>query len=175
MIKKDQFVHQKKKMKIIDNFLDQKTYIDLAKVIMEARFPWNFVNGKSEIRDGDFQFTHLFVDDGGKITSPYYKILFPLLKKLDPEKIYRIKANLTTKKETNHKSLMHIDTNQEKIKTAVYYCNSNNGSTLFQNGKRIDSKANRIVIFDGHQKHCGVDCTDENVRVVINFNYFEKK
>ena len=41
--------------------------------------------------------------------------------------------------------------------------------------KKVDSKGNRIVIFDGHQKHCGVDCTDENVRVVINFNYFEKK
>ena len=77
-------------MKIIGNFLDQKTYIDLVKVIMEARFPWNFVNGKSEIRDGDFQFPHLFVDDGGKITSPYYKILFPLIKRLDPEKIYFI-------------------------------------------------------------------------------------
>ena len=49
-------------MKIIDNFLDQKTYIDLAKVIMEARFPWNFVNGKSEIRDGDY---HVF--DHGRV------------------------------------------------------------------------------------------------------------
>ena len=64
-------------MKTIDNFLDPEAYLQLVKVIMEARFPWNFVNGKSEIRDGDFQFTHLFVDDGGKITSPYYKILFP--------------------------------------------------------------------------------------------------
>ena len=70
---------------------------------------------------------------------------------------------------------MHVDTSKENIKTAVYYCNTNNGSTLFQNGKKVDSKGNRIVIFDGHQKHCGVDCTDENVRVVINFNYFEKK
>ena len=32
---------------------------------------------------------------------------------------------------------MHIDTNKEKIKTAVYYCNTNNGSTLFQNGKKL--------------------------------------
>ena len=162
-------------MKTIDNFLEPEAYLQLVKVIMETKFPWNFVNGKSEIRDGDFQFTHLFVDDGGKIISPYYKILFPILKKMNPEKIYRIKANLTTKKETNHKSLMHTDTKLDDIKTAVYYCNSNNGSTLFQNGKRIDSKANRIVIFDGHQKHCGVDCTDENIRVVINFNCFEKK
>ena len=76
----------------IDNFLDQKTFIDLIKVIMEARFPWNFVNGKSEIRDGDFQFTHLFVDDGGKITSPYYKILFPLLKKLFSLQVFSIKS-----------------------------------------------------------------------------------
>ena len=162
-------------MKTIDNFLETKVYIQLVKVIMETRFPWNFVNGKTEIGDGDFQFTHLFVDDGGKVVSPYYKILFPIIKKINPEKIYRIKANLTTKKEINKKALMHTDTKLENIKTAVFYCNSNNGSTLFQNGKKIDSKANRIVIFDGHQKHCGVDCTDENVRVVINFNYFEKK
>ena len=97
------------------------------------------------------------------------------MKKLNPESIYGIKANLTTKKEINHKALIHVDTSKENIKTAVYYCNTNNGSTLFQNGKKVDSKGNRIVIFDGHQKHCGVDCTDENVRVVINFNYFEKK
>ena len=78
-------------MKIIDNFLDQKTYIELVKIIMEARFPWNFVNGKSEIRDGDFQFTHLFVNDGGKIVSPYYKILFPILKKLALKKSIELK------------------------------------------------------------------------------------
>ena len=162
-------------MKTIDNFLETKVFIQLVKVIMEARFPWNFVNGKTEIGDGDFQFTHLFVDDGGKIVSPYYKILFPIIKKINPEKIYRIKGNLTTKKEINKKALMHTDTKLENIKTAVFYCNSNNGSTLFQNGKKIDSKANRIVIFDGHQKHCGVDCTDENVRVVINFNKKKKK
>ena len=161
-------------MKIIDNFLDQETFYKILQVILETKFPWNFVNGKSEINDGDFQFTHLFVDDGGIIVSPYYKIILPILKKIVPKSTYRIKANLTTKKETNKKSLMHTDTKLENIKTAVFYCNDNNGYTFFQNGKKVSSKANRIVIFDGHQKHCGVDCTDENVRVVINFNYYEK-
>ena len=161
-----------------DNFLPQEQFAEIENLMMGSELPW-YYNPTIDYYDNDihnsFQFTHLFVNDGGKIVSPYYKILFPLIKKINPEKIYRIKANLTTKKETNHKSMMHVDTDQEKIKTAVYYCNSNNGSTLFQNGKRIDSKANRIVVFDGHQKHCGVDCTDENVRVVINFNYFDKK
>ena len=32
---------------------------------------------------------------------------------------------------------MHVDTSKENIKTAVYYCNTNNGSTLFQNGKKV--------------------------------------
>ena len=161
-------------MKTIDNFLDQNIFNKIRGVILEAQFPWNFVNGKSELNDGDFQFTHLFVDDGGKIVSPYYKIILPILKKIEPKSVFRVKANLTTKKEINKKSLMHTDTNLEKIKTAVFYCNDNNGSTLFQNGKKVLSKSNRIVIFDGHQKHCGVDCTDENIRVVINFNYYEK-
>ena len=161
-------------MRVIDNFLNEDIFKKITNIILETKFPWNFVNGKSEINDGDFQFTHLFVDDGGQIVSPYYKIILPIIKKIEPKSTYRVKANLTTKKEKNNKSLMHTDTKLENIKTAVFYCNNNNGSTLFQNGKKVLSKANRIVIFDGHQKHCGVDCTDENIRVVINFNYYEK-
>ena len=161
-------------MKVIDNYLDPETFNKFTNIILEARFPWNFVNGKSKLNDGDFQFTHLFVDDGGKIVSPYYKIVLPVLKKLDPKSVFRIKANLTTKKQINKKSLMHVDTEIADMKTAVFYCNDNNGSTLFQNGKKIQSKANRILIFDGHQKHCGIDCTDENIRVVINFNFYAK-
>ena len=73
---------------------------------------------------------------------------------------------------------MHVDTtilSGEKFKTGVFYLNSNNGSTLFKNGKRIYSKENRMLIFDGHQKHCGVDCTDNDYRIVINYNWTEKK
>ena len=67
----------------------------------------------------------------------------------------RIKANATFKKDKNEQTPIHVDhilKNNEKFKTGVFYCNTNNGSTLFQNGKRIYSKENRIVIFDGHQK-----------------------
>ena len=93
-------------MKTIDNFLDQNVFNKILNVILEAQFPWNFVNGKSELGDGDFQFTHLFVDDGGKIVSPYYKIILPILKKIDPKSTYRVKANLTTKKDVNKKMLI---------------------------------------------------------------------
>ena len=38
----------------------------------------------------------------------------------------------------------------------------------------MDSIANRIVIFDAQTEHGGVTQTDEQVRVVVNINYFEK-
>jgi len=164
-------------MKVIDDFLSIKELENLNKVLLAKGFPWFFVEGKSFNDDGDFQLCHIFAELG-RVKSNFYKINFPILNKLNADKIIRIKANATFKKNKNEQTPMHVDhilKNNEKFKTGVFYCNTNNGSTLFQNGKRIYSKENRMVIFDGHQKHCGVDCTDENVRVVINFNFFEKK
>ena len=57
------------------------------------------------------------------------------------------------------------------ITTAVYYINTNNGWTEFENGDKVESVANRIVIFDSNTMHTGTTCTDEKVRVLINFNY----
>ena len=160
-------------MKVIDNFLDDFEFKKLANTILKDRFPWYFNDYKGVINDGNFQFTHVFFREG-KISSNFSKIVLPLLKKLDAKSVLRVKANLTPQKKKNIKSAMHIDTGIENSKTAILYCNTNNGSTLFQNGKKVFSKENRAVIFDGHQKHCGIDCTDQKIRVVINFNYFLK-
>tara|TARA_B100002019_G_C21122338_1_gene524014 strand:+ start:286 stop:783 length:498 start_codon:yes stop_codon:yes gene_type:complete len=164
-------------MKIIDNFLDNKEFNKLEQNLLSTNFPWFFAQGKSYKNDGSYQFIHSFIEIG-KIISKYYELNLPILRKLNADKIIRVKANLTLKQETNTQSPMHVDhvfKNKEKFKTAVFYLNTNNGSTLFQNGKRVHSKSNRILIFDGHQKHCGVDCTDEGFRLVVNFNWIEKK
>ena len=47
------------------------------------------------------------------------------------KKVIRIKANKTFKKSSNIQSEMHTDVKRkddEKFKTAVFYCNTNNGS-----------------------------------------------
>ena len=141
--------------------------------MLSNKFPWYFVNGISYKKDGDYQFVHNFADKGNQC-SKYYSMTFPILKKINVERIFRIKANLTKKNIINRKSPMHVDLHGKGFKTAVYYCNTNNGSTLFKNGKSVKSKKNRILIFDGDLKHCGVDCTDKEYRLVINFNYLEK-
>ena len=48
--------------------------------------------------------------------------------------------------------------------------NTNNGFTLFENGEKVKSVANRLMIFDGLEKHCSVVQTDETARYIININ-----
>ena len=64
----------------------------------------------------------------------------------------------------------HVDTN-EKCKTAILYLNTSDGYTEFEDGSRVDSRANRMVIFDSQTMHRGTTCTNQKTRVVINFNY----
>ena len=164
-------------IKVIDNLLDNTDFKKLSDFILSKEFPWFFLEDKVHKGDGHFQMCHNFFLSGAP-QSRFVKILDPFITKLNIGKVIRIKANITFKKEKNIETGMHTDVklkNNEKFKTAVYYCNNNNGSTLFENGKRIYSKENRAVIFDGDQLHCGVDCTDVSRRVVINFNYIEKK
>ena len=65
---------------------------------------------------------------------------------------------------------------EEKLKqltTSIFYVNTNNGYTKFEDGTKVESVANRMVIFPSNMKHIGTSCTDEKTRVVINFNYFK--
>ena len=66
----------------------------------------------------------------------------------------------------------HRDVKWNNWHTAIYYVNDNNGYTEFEDGTIIDSVENRVVIFSSEMLHTGRNCTDENVRVIINLNYF---
>ena len=64
---------------------------------------------------------------------------------------------------------------KEKLKqwtTSIFYINTNNGHTRFENGKRVESVANRMVTFPSHLQHTGTSCTNARTRVLINFNYY---
>ena len=163
-------------VKVVDNILSQEEFKKLTDVMLGSEFPWYFLPDKVHSGDGNFQMCHNFILSG-KPVSQFLTILDPFIKKLNMKKVIRIKANKTFKKNSNVESGMHTDVKRkdnEKFKTAVFYCNSNNGSTLFESGERVVSKENRAVIFDGTTLHCGVDCTDSPRRVVINFNYIDE-
>ena len=60
----------------------------------------------------------------------------------------------------------------DKVTTSIFYINSNDGYTEFEDGTRIESIGNRLVTFPIHLKHTGTTCTNHSVRIVINYNYF---
>ena len=54
---------------------------------------------------------------------------------------------------------------------AIYYFNTNNGYTLFENGDKVESIRNRLIMFKSNLRHTGTTCTDKPNRYVLNINY----
>jgi hypothetical protein len=59
--------------------------------------------------------------------------------------------------------------------TSILYINTNNGYTELESGEKIESVANRLVSFPTNIKHRGVSQTDEQTRVLLNFNYLKRE
>ena len=82
-----------------------------------------------------------------------------------------IKANLypSLNKIIEHGS--HVDQNF-KHNGFIYYLNTNNGYTKLSDGTKIESIENRGLFFDSSLPHQSTNCTDQNIRINLNFNYF---
>ena len=154
---------------LIDNFLEPKDLKKIQDLFLGRKIAWNCSDGIVLPGDGAFQFIHDLYSNYAP-ASPFFNELAPIWQKIDPCSIVRSKANLTMKTVEHDKSAYHSDV--DNCITAIYYVNTNNGYTEFQNGMKVDSIENRIVIFDSNEKHRAVTTTDTARRVVINFNYF---
>ena len=165
-------------MKVIDNFLTSYQFQSLQNVLMGDNFAWYYREGIVDVpQHGRFQLIHPFYVDG-KPVSPYYSLLESGLSKLNIKRIVRIKANLIPKTVFPRFNGYHIDMEDVpsdlKVKTAILYVNTNNGYTKFKKGGKVKSVANRMVVFDSTLEHAGVTSTNQNTRVVVNFNYEEQ-
>jgi hypothetical protein len=163
-------------IKIEDDFLEQEEFDKIQEVFMGTNFPWFYNPDIDDTSDVDkFQFTHLFYQDDA--TSDRIEMLAPVIQRLQPFSVWRIKANLLTRTPSIVKNKLHTDLplSEEKLKqwtTSIFYINTNNGHTRFENGKRVESVANRMVTFPSHLQHTGTSCTNARTRVLINFNYY---
>ena len=105
------------------------------------------------------------------ITSPFFDYILPVLNKLDIKSLIRIKANLFPNSEKIYEHEMHVDYSWTH-KAAILYINTCNGYTKLANGTKIDSVANRVLLFDASKPHCSTTTSDTTARFNINFNYF---
>lgn len=175
-------------MEVIDNFLSPEEFDNLHLLIMGREFPWFFRPNIDYEDDVDkYQFSHDFYF-GYQSHSTYINELTPILNKLNPLSLIRIKANLLLRTSEIRENLFHHDISDyddpttretiypdklKQLSTAIFYVNTNNGYTKFVDGEIIESIGNRMLIFPTNMQHKGTSCSDQKTRVVINFNYFK--
>jgi hypothetical protein len=163
-------------MKLHNNLIEESEISLIKNTFLCGGIGWfynplvDYTDSKNDYLD-NHQFIHRFYDND-TITSDYIKLLYPIIDKLSPRSLIRIKANLTTRTENIIQHQYHTDYDYDGAKTSIFYVNTNNGYTLFKNGTKVESVENRLVTFDCKEEHTGTTCTNEKIRVVINFNYF---
>tara|TARA_Y100000004_G_scaffold80021_1_gene89941 strand:- start:47 stop:538 length:492 start_codon:yes stop_codon:yes gene_type:complete len=157
------------KYRIIDNFLPEEVYNTVNEVMLGNEIDWNFCRGVNRPNDGFYQFTHVFYSNHQPV-SRFYPLIEPIVDQIDPAAIVRIKANMHVQQPELIQHDFHHDV--DNCITAIYYVNTNNGKTVFENGLEVDSVGNRLLVFDSNEEHTGTTSTDTLQRCVINFNYF---
>lgn len=169
-----------KPFEVIDNFLDKTDFELIKETFLSPTFPW-YYNSTKVAKDFDednpynYQFNHMFYKED-KPLSEYCSVIEPLFIKFNHNGRGRTKANLTTRTSEKIEFTMHTDYKRyvQDMRTAVYYINTNDGYTRFNNGETVESVENRLIHFDSRLLHTGSTHTNDKVRVVLNLNFLVK-
>ena len=151
-----------------DNYLNKEDYNNLKRIMLGNDFPWYF---QDEAVYKPQEWAHAFFNHNDGITSGFFNILKPILKKLDIKALIRVKANLYT----NHGKIEEHKNHSDfpfPHQGALFALNTCNGFTMFSNNTKIKSIGNRILLFDPSNPHYSATCTDARIRCNININYF---
>ena len=186
------------KIHVYDNCLPFPVFKRMQEILLGLNFPWYYNEGAlynketkynpvappihSHKDDLDvFQFTHLFFRERAFAWSPYKEVILPILNVLEPRAWIRVKANLGPREPKPVVGGWHYDSSYDKNKpyddtiTGTLHMNTNNGYTLLETGDKIKSVENRLVLFPCNILHTGITQTDTKVRVLLTFNFFNKR
>ena len=156
--------------KVIDNFLPEDLFLDINSKLSSDQLPWKW-NTTITFEDEEFSdgyFSASFYC--GTILHPAFQVIAPLLDKIDPKALIRIKMNLYTRTEKLIHHADHSDTSYSH-KGALFSLNTCDGFTVID-GVEIPSVANRMIYFDPSVLHHSTNCTNAPARMNININYF---
>ena len=167
------------RVEVYDDFLDDEKFRCVQREMLGLSFNWHLssvLDPKVDTIDcnelENIQFSN-WMYHGLEPVGPEYGIVKDIVgdHRLGITALVRIKANLTMRTPKVIKHGFHRDGKCHHT-SAIYYVNSNDGYTEFEDGKTVKSVANRFVEFPANTKHRGVSQTDTDFRYVINFDYF---
>jgi len=174
-------------IKIKDNVLAKDVYEKIVYSVVSGKLPLrmspvvkNSPTTEPEQLTNNLQFYHIFYKNYGP-QSNFGELISPLLDILKPLAIVRILLNVNPPTEKVFQYLLHYDMTDkpswgeepvnpyDQCTNAIYYLNTNDGYTIFEDGYKVPSVENRLAIFPNTLKHAGTTCTDTYWRGVINF------
>lgn len=181
------------KFEIIDNFLPNDKWQENYNLFMTEDIKWTYKSVPQDPTSFFFQyiftgFCNRYSQDDVSFISPadniqekeiphYTTAIEPILKNFEYEKILNARTNLFTRMPNNYSykdidgAGLHNDHGYDfEYTTMIYYINTTNGGTYFENGETVQSKSNRLVVFNGHLLHRHIYQTDEKARVATNIN-----
>lgn len=161
-------------IKEIKNYLDLENFNEIKNLLTSNEFPWFLnefkVEPNKQNKIYDWQFTHIFYRNF-TICSQYFNFLNSLINKINPISIVEIKVNLTPAYHKIESFDMHTDFNLKNVKTGIFYINTNDGLTIFENKKQFKSEENKFIYFPCDLKHTGTTHTNTKQRIVLNINW----
>jgi hypothetical protein len=175
----------KKYFKVIDNFINPRIFKRLLIGVESQSISWlwndhSYID-KNQEGDNLWMFSQILFNNSPQTIHPFYQA-FQVLEDFQADiipfkQVLKSKLNLYPNqgKSILHKEHKDINTGEEidnKIMTSVFNFHDCNGGTVVNiNGKeeKIDSKANRLILFD-NTYHYGYTQTDIPRRIVLNLN-----
>ena len=172
------------KYEVIDNFLDEEYFDSLVTLFTDKEktgnmeMPWFFQSSVSYpkkhknwvVEDKLFYMIHMIYDKNAPASSFYSKMI-PLFMKLESRCLMRVKANLYPNTHILHEHPMHTDYDFSHS-SGILSLNTCDGYTKLKDGTKIDSVANRVLLFDASEEHCSTTTTNVAARININMNFF---
>ena len=173
-------------MEVVDNFLLSDDFDKLEKIIMSSQFPWyhseTVVNYEdSHKKDTTFCSVHMLYENDRPTNDTSMEIMKPILMKLKDHQeqfnfagtLVRVKINSYPNQNKFIEHEMHQDFSPSKLpyKACLFSLNTCDGYTKFEDGTKVESVANRAILFDPTINHCSTNTTNQTRRVNININY----
>ena len=174
-------------IEIIDNFLEEESF-EIVKQILDKDIVWVYneilpYEGDDRLladQTYNYQYVHSVIHNN-EIESGFYHALKQsgVFKKLKVRALCRVKFNSICREEKIITHGFHQDMyfdgwpdGVDGLKTSILYINTNDGFTVFEDGTKVKSIANRVVTFPVSYRHSGTTCTNCPRRVALNVVYF---
>ena len=160
---------------VIDNALPLEEYRTLEYIVHGNEIDWKLHNGTvgTPINFGDWRFTHIIYHQRAELNTKYKFNFMPIFNYLKIASLISCKLNCDVYTVKPEQRPWHTDQgfHTDCTFTSIFYFNDCDGKTIFKDGFSVESRRNRMLIFNSQLEHAGVTQTNAPRRYVLNTNF----